>query len=119
MAAALAGMNPCLSGQPDRAEASLGAGYLALARAAAGGARNGVPAGRIAVGFPGAGFGPTRVSVVVRGRPRLRLPGRRRRAALPLGTLALRVAISPISSAASGVARLFPHLAFAHRRLAR
>jgi hypothetical protein len=62
------------------------AGYLALARAAAGrgAARNGVPARLVAVSFPGAGFAPTRVSVAVRGRPRVRLPGRRRPAALAL-----------------------------------
>ena len=62
------------------------AAFLALARAAAGrgAARNGVPADRIGVGFPGAGFGTTRVTVKVRGRPDVSVPGRRRRVAIPV-----------------------------------
>ena len=56
------------------------AAFVALARAAAGrGARrNGVAAHRIGVGFPDAGFGPTRVTVRVHGRPEFRVLGRRR-----------------------------------------
>ena len=46
------------------------AAYLALARQAArrGAERNGLPAASVAVGFPGVGFAPTRVSVQVRGK---------------------------------------------------
>jgi soluble lytic murein transglycosylase-like protein len=74
-----------LDGAPNPRHLSQAA-FLALARAAAGrGARrNGVPADRIGVSFPGAGFGPTRVRVTVRGRPELRVPGRRRPAAVPV-----------------------------------
>ncbi len=43
-----------------------------------------MPADRIGVSFPGAGFGPTRVRVTVRGRPELRVPGRRRPAPIPV-----------------------------------
>jgi D-alanyl-D-alanine carboxypeptidase/Putative Flp pilus-assembly TadE/G-like len=53
------------------------AAYLALARAAArrGAARNGLPAARVAVIFPGTGFAPTRVTVRSRGEAPVRLPG--------------------------------------------
>jgi hypothetical protein len=55
------------------------AAYLALAGAAAreGARRNGVSPRRVGVSFPDAGFGPTRVEVVVRGRADIRLPSSR------------------------------------------
>jgi D-alanyl-D-alanine carboxypeptidase/Putative Flp pilus-assembly TadE/G-like len=54
--------------------------YLALARAAAqrGADRNGVPAGRVGVSFPDAGFAPTRISVSVHGRGDVRVASGRR-----------------------------------------
>jgi len=54
-------------------------GYLALARAAAlrGAQRNGVAPRRVEVRFPGTGFAPTRVTVSVRGRARIRVAARR------------------------------------------
>jgi soluble lytic murein transglycosylase-like protein len=56
------------------------AAYLALARAAAhrGARRNGVQAGRVSVGFPGAGFAPTRISVSLHGRGEVRVASGRR-----------------------------------------
>jgi hypothetical protein len=55
--------------------------YLALARAAAlrGARRNGVPAPRVDVSFPGLGFAPTRVAVGVRGEADIRVGGSARR----------------------------------------
>jgi hypothetical protein len=57
------------------------ADYLAMARAAAlrGGRRNGVPPSRVAVSFPDALVGPTRVAVAVQGDAVVALPGGRRR----------------------------------------
>jgi hypothetical protein len=57
------------------------AAYLALARAAAlrGARRNGVPADRVTVNFPGAGFAPTQIEIAVRGDARLSLGDRRAR----------------------------------------
>jgi D-alanyl-D-alanine carboxypeptidase/Putative Flp pilus-assembly TadE/G-like len=54
--------------------------YVALARAAArrGADRNGLPAARVRVGFPHAGFAPTRVSVSVHGRAEVRVASGRR-----------------------------------------
>jgi hypothetical protein len=54
--------------------------YVALARAAArrGADRNGLPAARVRVGFPDAGFAPTRVSVSVHGRGEVRVASGRR-----------------------------------------
>jgi soluble lytic murein transglycosylase-like protein len=54
--------------------------YVALARAAArrGADRNGLPAARVRVGFPDAGFAPTRVSVSVHGRAEVRVASGRR-----------------------------------------
>ena len=53
------------------------AAYLALAREGAlrGARRNGVPPGRVEVSFPGAGFAPTRITVVLRGQVELHLRG--------------------------------------------
>ena len=55
--------------------------YLALARRAArrGADRNGLPAARIAVSFPGTGFAPTRVRVELRGEAPVRLSRGERR----------------------------------------
>jgi D-alanyl-D-alanine carboxypeptidase/Putative Flp pilus-assembly TadE/G-like len=54
--------------------------YVALARAAArrGADRNGLPAALVRVGFPDAGFAPTRVSVSVHGRAEVRVASGRR-----------------------------------------
>src|SRR5918996_2936488 len=54
--------------------------YLELARAAAerGADRNGVPAAQVTVAFSGAGFAPTRIRVVVRGRADIRVAADRR-----------------------------------------
>jgi hypothetical protein len=54
--------------------------YLALARAGAlrGAWRNGVPPGQVRVSFPGTRFGPTRVTVALRGETRISAPDRRR-----------------------------------------
>jgi D-alanyl-D-alanine carboxypeptidase len=56
------------------------AAYLALARAAAptGAGRNGVQTGRVSVGFPGAGFAPTRISVSLHGWGEVRVASGRR-----------------------------------------
>jgi hypothetical protein len=53
------------------------AAYLRLARAAAirGGARNGVRVRAADIGFPAGSFGPTRVTVAVRGAAAVALPG--------------------------------------------
>jgi hypothetical protein len=55
--------------------------YLALARAAAikAARRNGVSIGADDVRLPGAGFAPTRVTVIARGKASIRLAGERRR----------------------------------------
>jgi Transglycosylase SLT domain/D-alanyl-D-alanine carboxypeptidase/Putative Flp pilus-assembly TadE/G-like len=60
--------------------------YLALAEAAArrGARRNGVSSGRVRVVFPVAGFAPTRVKVVVRGRAGVRLASGRPRDRIPV-----------------------------------
>lgn len=60
--------------------------YLALARAAAlrGARRNGVPASRVEVNFPAAGFAPTRIEVNTSGESRLRLGERRARERIPV-----------------------------------
>jgi len=60
--------------------------YRALGKAAAVRAaqRNGVRLTASDVTYPGAGFGPTRVKVALRGAGRVRVPGRRGRAAVPV-----------------------------------
>jgi hypothetical protein len=60
------------------------AAYLSMARMTAVriARRNGVRISTRDVGFPGASFAPTRVTVVARGRATLRVPGARRRAAV-------------------------------------
>jgi hypothetical protein len=60
--------------------------YLARARAAAvrGARRNGALISAADVSFPGAGFAPTRVAVVARGKAHVRLGGERRRRVVPV-----------------------------------
>ena len=64
--------------------------YRALGKAAAVRAaqRNGVHLAAADVTYPGAGFGPTRVSVALRGEGRVRVPGRRGPTAIPVSARA-------------------------------
>jgi hypothetical protein len=65
--------------------------YRALGKAAAVRAaqRNGIHLAAADVTYPGAGFGPTRVSVALRGEGRVRVPGRRGPTAIPVSARAV------------------------------
>jgi hypothetical protein len=84
------------------------AAYLALARAAAlrGARRNGVPPDGIEVSFPGAGFAPTRVAVVLRGEAAVQLPGERpsRSHRIEVGARAVAEIAPEVGAAMPGVA---------------
>jgi hypothetical protein len=90
------------SGAPNPRHLS-DAAYRARARAAAARAarRNGARLGRGGVRFAGAGFGPTRVTVALRGAARPRVPGRRERVAVAVRARAT-AEIAPSSDAVLG-----------------